>query len=134
MLRDAPVKKIDEKDPDWQDWFEKLRDQVNFGEPPSDVVAIDAATGIRVTTKLIRVISNTAGNVTVTANPAFTTGYYDGQDLIIEGSDDTKTVTLTDGNGVKLINGNMVLKENYVIRFHYNYSKKIWIENYRNKL
>jgi hypothetical protein len=131
MLRVFPQKKFSEKDPDWIDWLGKLRDHVNFGEPPSDVVEITNNESIGIISSLMRVISKTAGNVTALG---ITTGHYDGQNFSIEGSDDTRTVTLIDGNGIKLINGNMILKENYIIKFHYNATKKLWIENYRNKL
>lgn len=87
----------------------------------SSLLSVVAATGISPIANnanlLMPVESSTAGDTTVTANPAIAAGT-DGQTLIIIGTNDTKTVTLTDGNGITLDNGlSITLGLNDTIKF-----------------
>jgi hypothetical protein len=70
--------------------------------------------------------------VTLGGNPTISAGF-DGQEITLEGSDNVKTVTLNDGNGLQLQGGNSItLKNGDVIKLHYNSYRNIWIENYRS--
>ena len=81
---------------------------------------------------IIRVQSSTTSACNISANPQITDGF-DGQELIIEGSDSTKTVQLNNGTGLQLAGGvAMVLKQGDVIKLHYNSTRSLWIENYRS--
>lgn len=96
----------------------------------SSVKSVVAATGIdAVTTMYIPVISSTAGDVNITANPQIVAGT-DGQELVLIGTDDTRTVTLDSGDGLALDNGlSFTLGENNMIKFVYYNS--LWLEQWR---
>lgn len=116
----------------WDSWMTNVQNNVDFGKPPSSLAEITATGGIQVTTESMRIISSTAGNVTVTANPRITP-MNDNAFLRLEGNDDTRTVTLADGNGLSLTGGTtVVLGNNDVIAFHFNKSKDLWVEDYRS--
>jgi hypothetical protein len=119
----------------WTDWFEEVEHHVNEGELPAATQNILADIGIglssRTTNIIIRAQSATGGSVDITANPQIEFGF-DGQFITIEGMNDTKTVKLDDGNGLRLTSGtSAILKNNDVISFHFNAEKKLWIENRR---
>lgn len=118
----------------WNVWIQNLQKLVNNGESASDVTEIVAADGIALGAhyKITRIISSTAGNTTVTKNPQIAPGF-DGQVGVIEGSDNTKTVTIANGNGILLKGPSpFAIGNNDVIQFHCNKSKDLWIEDYRN--
>ena len=56
----------------------------------------------------LQFVVGAGGPVTVTANPAVPAGTKVGQELILQGTSNTNTVTLTTGNGLDL-NGSVVL-------------------------
>ena len=116
-------------------WFTKLIQRVNEGEPPSDETEIVASIGIQVSSSHIRIISSTSGDTTITADPQITGGRYDGQLLKLEGTDDVKTVTLNNGNGVQLKNSTTTYKfgQGDILSLHYNAIRKLWIEDARSK-
>ncbi|MHC4634571.1 MAG: hypothetical protein ACYSYU_05070 [Planctomycetota bacterium] len=119
--------------PAWQKYFEANKDEVNRGENPAAQQAIAASVGIKVTSQrtniTIRIISATAGDTNVTANPRVSLGF-DGQVITLVGEDDTKTVTLADGNGLKL-SASITLKEHTNLVLEYNKAKALWIEKGR---
>lgn len=119
--------------PAWQTYFKNAKDEINLGEVPAPQQEISASVGIKVTSQrtniTIRVISVTAGDTNVTANPRVSAGF-DGQTITIVGEDDTKTVTLADGNGLKL-SASITFKEHTNWVGEYNEAKKLWIEKAR---
>jgi hypothetical protein len=56
----------------------------------------------------LQFIAGNGGNVTVTVNPAIPVGTKAGQELILQGTDNARKVTLNTGNGLDL-NGAVVL-------------------------
>jgi hypothetical protein len=116
----------------WNVWFNKLKDQANFGEPPSANIDITATIGIQLTSDLMRIQSATAGAITVTVNPQISKGH-DGQKIILEGLNNTKTVTITTGNGLILAGGaSFIIGLNDIIGLIYNEAKNLWLEMYRS--
>lgn len=120
----------------FSDWFLRLKDQVNEGEIPADVQDVAATEGVKLSAPvhdiIIRIQSNTSGNVDIAAVPQIEYGF-DGQKITLEGMDAAKTVTLDDGDGLKLAGGaSFTLGEDDVITLHYNAGKKLWIENTRS--
>lgn len=119
----------------WGDWFEEVEHHVNRGEIPANAQDILPNIGIGLSSEttniIIRIQSAGSGTVDITANPQIEFGF-DGQFITIEGMDNTKTVKLDDGNGLKLTGGTAaILKNNDTISFHFNAEKKLWIENTR---
>lgn len=96
-------------------------------ESVSTVQDIVATTGIATVSDMnIRIQSSTAGDSTVTANPAIVAGS-SGQILTLFGVDNTKTVTFTDGNGIKLDTGQSItlgLDDN----ISFKYINTNWVE------
>jgi molybdopterin-binding protein len=119
--------------PNWKTYFTNVKNEINLGEAPAPIQEITAAEGIKVTSQraniTIRIISATSGNVTPTINPQVSNGF-DGQVITIMGGDDTRTVTLNDGNGLKLSSG-ITLKEHTNLVLEYNAAKTLWIEKAR---
>lgn len=116
----------------WGVWMNALQNHTNFGAPPSEDTFIFAGAGVRVTSDKMRILSGTAGNVTITANPQISTGF-DGQQLLLEGLNDTRTVTLSTGNGIALKSGaTFVVGKDDIIEFNFNESKNLWIEKSNN--
>lgn len=119
--------------PAWQKYFEANKDEVNRGENPAAQQEIAASVGIKVTSQrtniTIRIISVTAGDTNVTANPRVSPGF-DGQFITLMGEDDIKTVTLADGNGLKL-SSSITLKEHTSLVLEFNKAKSLWIEKSR---
>lgn len=119
--------------PAWQSYFDHLKNEVNLGEAPADIQLVTATVSIKVGSQktgiTIRVVSASAANVTVTANPQVEAGF-DGQLITLVGEDNTRTVTLNDGTGLHL-SGTIVLKENTNLILEYNAYKSVWIEKSR---
>ena len=119
--------------PSWQTYFNNARDEINLGEAPAPQQEISASGGVKVTSQrtniTIRIISATGGNTTVAANPQISVGF-DGQVITIIGENNTRTVTLNDGNGLKL-SSSITYKEHTNLVAEYNASKKLWIEKTR---
>lgn len=120
--------------PPWQTYFHNLKNEVNLGEPPAGIQLITASESIKVGSQrtgiTIRVVSASAVNVTVTANPRVEFGSFDGQLITIVGEDNTRTVTLENGLGLAL-SATIVLKENTNLVLEYNAHKGVWIEKSR---
>ncbi len=117
----------------WQQWFSNLTQQVNQGEAAISQ-EITATGGITVSSDFMRVISATAGNVNITKNPQIGAGRFDRMSLTIEGKDNTRTVTLDNGDGLKLTGGaSFTLANGDIITFSYNKSQDLWIEISRSK-
>lgn len=90
---------------------------------------ITAAGGVTSTTnarQLIRV-QGSGGPVTVTSNPGISVGTTDGQELILEGSNDTNTLTISNGNGVEQ-NGAVTLGVGDKIHYIWNAGASVWTE------
>lgn len=68
---------------------------------------------------------------TLTANPRIAAGSTDGQELVLCGCSDTATVTLLDGQGVK-INGDCILNANARIELEWDNGQSLWVEVARN--
>lgn len=119
--------------PAWQKYFEANKDEVNRGENPADTQEINATVSIKVTSPrtniTIRIISATAGDTNITAVPQVLAGF-DGQLITLFGEDDVKTVTLHNGDGLKLSAG-ITFKDNTSLVAEYNKAKALWIEKTR---
>ena len=117
----------------YQKYFEANKDEVNRGENPADTQEINATVSIKATSPrtniTVRIISATAGDTPVTAVPQVLAGF-DGQLITLFGEDDVRTVTLADGNGLKLSAG-ITFKEHTSLVLEYNAEKKLWIEKSR---
>jgi hypothetical protein len=117
----------------WKTYFNNARDEINLGEAPAPQQKITASGGVKVTSRrthiTIRIISATGGNVTPTIDPQVSVGF-DGQVITIIGENDTRTVTLNDGNGLKL-SASIIFKEHTNLVLEYNAAKKLWIEKTR---
>lgn len=120
----------------WHNFLQTIHSAIEKGQPVGNAVPIIAAQGIvleqSIRSSIVRIISATSGNCTITANPQIIAGF-DGQELTLEGSDNTRTVTLSNGNGLQLLGGaTITLKNGDIIKLHYNAVRTIWIENYRS--
>lgn len=73
-------------------------------------IAVTASGGVSTlgVSRELQFIVGSPGAVVVSANPRVTAGTKVGQELILQGTDNTKTVTLATGNGLDL-NGSVVL-------------------------
>jgi len=93
-----------------------------------------AATGITpVSTAHCHVItpiqSSTAGDLNITAIPQIAAGGFTGQLLTVIGQDDTKTVTLDDGDGLKTDNGlSMTLGLDDIWHAMWSATSSAWVE------
>lgn len=120
----------------WHNFLQKIKSSIETGQTVGNPVEIVSSNGIvlpqSIKDSTIRVISSTSGDTTITANTQISSGF-DNQHISIEGSDNTRTVTLQDGNGCQLQGGNQItLKNGYMLRLHYNKSRSVWIEDYRS--
>lgn len=97
---------------------------------PSALTAITAAGGITPTNPIMR-IQGSGGAVAISANPQIAAGV-DGQVLVIEGGNDTNTVTIADGNGLHLHGGSFVMADQGSITLIYNATLSQWQESSRN--
>jgi hypothetical protein len=107
-----------------------FKDSEENVESVSVVKSIVAGTGIiNIKESNVKVESSTAGNTTITANPAIEAGV-EGQKLTIYGNDNTKTVTLNSGNGVLLVGAAAIilgLNDNIKLK----YINSLWVEESR---
>ena len=92
--------------------------------------AVTAEGGITPTGSLIP-IKGSGGAVTVTASPAITAGS-DGELLLLTGVNDTNTVTINSGTGVKLFGGSAEIGDNDKLLLVYNSTDTQWEEVSRN--
>lgn len=76
-------------------------------------------------------VKGNGGPVTVTATPQIVAGLVIGQELKLQGRDDTATVTLADGNGLDL-NGPCVLRAGSTLSLVWDGT--VWAEDDRNDL
>jgi len=117
-------------------WLDHVYGLVRYGEPQSEIIDVSSSGGINVSTdyKLVnlRVKSITSGNVVITRDPQISFGV-EGQTITLEGSDNTKTVTLETGRGLKLKGGaDFVLVKYAVINLRFNKSENVWVEHSRS--
>ena len=122
-----------EQNKDLLNWFNSIQDVINKGEPPSKITEITGSIGIRPSGKKMRLISSGTGNMPITVNPQITFGSYDGQELLLEGIDNTRTVELDDGDGLQLEQSNYRMGEGDILKLQYNAVRKIWVELFRSK-
>jgi len=136
-LKPSLEKIITEKSPktlkNMDRWLDHVYGLVRYGEPQSSTIDVIASNGLNISTdyKLVnlRVQSSTSGNVVITKDPQISFGV-DGQTLTIEGSDNTKTVTLETGRGLKLKGAaDFVLGQYDVINFRFNKNATVWVEH-----
>ncbi len=98
-----------------------------FATTPSSVVNVTAGGGIAVTKAFMR-IQGSAGAVDITANPQIAAGT-DGQIVIVQGSSNTNTVKIDDGNGLRLAGGiSFTLAQGDVIMLAYDSGQSHWFE------
>lgn len=71
-----------------------------------------------------------ASAVTLSATTAITDGSYNGQELTLQGTSDTNTVTIQDGANVNL-NGDIILGNGNIISLVWDSTNK-WTEIYRS--
>lgn len=117
-------------------WTNAIFKTVQNGKPIDPTQSISAAEGIKINSDYkditLRVNSSTGANVNITANPQISYGE-DNQHITLEGTDDTATVTLATGNGLKMAAGaNFILKKHAVIVFYFNKQDQLWIEKSRS--
>lgn len=79
----------------------------------------------------LQFVKSNSGAVTVTANPQIDAGTEVGQELILQGTSDTDTLTISDGTGLSL-NGACVLKANSRIQLVWD--STVWGEVSRNDI
>ncbi len=94
-------------------------------------LSITAAGGLanNITGEQASFIKGSPGAVTVSANPQIAAGTVIGQKLGLIGVDDTNTVTLANGTGLRM-NGNITLGDGDLIWFFWD--GNAWQESYRN--
>lgn len=112
----------------WDVWMNKLQNIADFGNPPSSDTEITAADGIRLVTNHMRIKGSAGAPVTITANPQISPGTYDSQLILVEGLDNTATVTMNNGNGVELKTGSVVFDKNTILEFTWNKAQMLWIK------
>lgn len=140
MVRDHPqdanVLDNEQLSQHYSDWFVSLKDAANEGEIPQPTQEIIDTVGVQIPSpvnNLMVRIKSDGGAVDITANPQISSGF-DGQVITLEGMDDTDTVQLDDGDGLKLAGGaSFTISNNDVISLHYNAAKDLWIENTRSQ-
>lgn len=119
----------------WHNFLTAVQQSIEIGQPvgtPNPVGTGGMILPQCIRSSIFRVISNTSVGVELTTAPAISDGF-DGQELTLEGSDNIKTVTLHNGNGLQLQGGHSItLKNGDIIKLHYNNFRKVWIENYRS--
>lgn len=94
---------------------------------------ITAVGGITPTGQGIEImfVAGSGGPIDVSANPQIAAGTQVGQQLVLVGRDDTNTVYLEDGNGLKM-NGPVTLSADSTITFVWDTVS--WVELNRNDL
>lgn len=94
---------------------------------PLDITAAGGITSHGTQTEL-QFVHGSPGVVTISANPQITAGTQVGQILTLMGTDDTNTLTLSNGNGL-VMNGDCTLLNDSVIGFVWDGTN--WCELYR---
>ena len=92
--------------------------------------AITAGTGITAAMCVVTVVkvNGNGAPVTITANPSIAAGT-DNQVIVIEGTDNTNTVTINNGNGVSLDNTvSFTIKKRGTLMLKYNATESVWEE------
>jgi hypothetical protein len=121
----------DNNNPIWGKWFNSIRNGVLYGHRPQENQTIIATDGLKITTAykdLLHRASGSGGPVTITANPQINNGF-DGQQVTLEGTNNTNTLTLQHGNGLQLSTGtNCTLGEGDMLTLRYNKARNLWIE------
>lgn len=99
---------------------------------PATPLDITAAGGLAAHTpqEELQVIHGSPGAVTVIANPQIAAGTTIGQRLSLQGTDDAKAVTLTNGNGLSM-NGDIIIGQGDFIAFWWD--GVVWQEMYRRR-
>jgi hypothetical protein len=98
----------------------------------SSVSTLQATDAIGVTHEVARIKGS--GNVTLTSTPSINAGEYDGQRLIIHGTDDSNTVTLQDesnlgSSGVRLTHAyNCTFGVNDTMELIWYDAGSVWVE------
>lgn len=98
----------------------------------SDITDIVAATGITreqyQANPILRVRSSTGGDCNISKNPQIEAPLAGNPVIEIHGSDDTRTVTLENSNGLTLKQSPMILGENDVVILRYVDSTSGWVQ------
>jgi len=103
------------------------RIRVTSGNPgsPNNITAAGGVTANTTIPFQTIFVQGSGGAVTITANPAITTGAVVGQEVTLIGESDTNTLTINDGNGVSQ-NGPMLLRQNSAITYQADGTN--WVE------
>jgi hypothetical protein len=103
---------------------------------PSSIIALGAGDTLTATHKTMPVVGN-SGAVVLTSTPSISPGSFDGQILVVEGTDDTNLVTLQDesvltNSGLKHQGGfNMTLGKGDSIAYRWWAIDSLWKERSR---
>ncbi len=101
-----------------------------YGLPAAPVLVTTAGLAAHSSQEEMQIIVGSPGALTVTANPQIVAGTIVGQRLSIQGTDDAKAVTLTNGNGLSM-NGDIELGQGDLILFFWD--GVVWQEMYRRR-
>ena len=131
------IDKSPENYPLMDKWLDNLHKLTRYGERVPNALEVKSDVGIKIRTDYKnvtrRVISSTTTNVNIGVNPQISSGI-DNQVITLEGSDDTRTVTLQNGSGLVLKGGtNFILKKHDVINLHFNKKENVWVERFRSQ-
>lgn len=115
--------------------FNTLFGLIRGGQQVEGTMTVNPANGIAINTDYkdltIRVVGD-GGPVVISAIPQIGYGQ-DNQHLTLEGTDDSNTVTISTGNGVKTAGGAaFTLKQHYTLVLYFNKKDKVWIEKSRS--
>lgn len=98
----------------------------------STVASLSGGGTLTPTATVQRVVGN-GGAVTLGTVTAIADGDYDGQVLVIEGTDDTNHVTIPDAANTKL-NGDIRLSDGETLTVYWNSARSAWVEQNRTTL
>jgi hypothetical protein len=76
------------------------------------------------------ILGDTTTGTDITANPQISAGSEDGQELILVGRDDSRTVIFEDGNGLSLKGGSWTAYANSTLYLRWDTS--VWVEVFSN--
>ncbi|MFX0132172.1 MAG: hypothetical protein ACFFDN_00870 [Candidatus Hodarchaeota archaeon] len=111
-------------------WLDDLTANVNGKRRVSELQNVGLTIPINPKTEIIRIEGTNAGDQQITGIQIPPT--HDGALLKVVGTNDSKTVTLRDGDGLKLTGGNITLGFGKVLNLHYDAILEVWVENSRN--
>lgn len=97
---------------------------------PNQITAVGGITAT-VAPRQLQFVEGSAGPVVITVNPQISAGDFTGQELILQGTDDTNTVTIANGNGLEL-NGSCPLRNGSRIQLIWDGT--VWGEVARNDI